>query len=160
MEGKRIRNQNLGDYMPKVWFQPKRPRFKVRAQVLGLSPTAFGNQTISSAKCFAKTEKHCIDLETHGFASLLRNRFAFIACNRHLGKISAGWMPSGAATNVCIKHYLSLFVNTLHFKLKSKRFGAFTGCPSRAIPAPESSLISSRRNSKHCKCHLKNCFDN
>jgi hypothetical protein len=71
------------------------------------SPTAFGNQTISIR-------------ETHGFASLFRNRFAFIGCNRHSAKDQDHHFVVAIYNE--IKQYLAWFVNTSLFALESLGF--------------------------------------
>jgi len=62
-----------------------------------LSPTAFGNQTVSASFSAAVKRRAGVS-ETHGFASLPRGRFALIVYNRRLAKDRAGWdcCPSGS----------------------------------------------------------------
>ena len=86
---------------------PASARSRPAREVL-TSPTAFGNQTISAA---AEGLGPRAGVETHGFASLPRGRFAIIVYNRCLRKNA----PPGGSQS--LKPFWPMFVNGYFFYL-------------------------------------------
>jgi hypothetical protein len=75
---------------------------------------AFGNQTISlKTGAFARI----FPGETHGFASLSRDRFALIVCNRHVKNSAASSVaeeqPATLILNIVQKHLSILSISAL-----------------------------------------------
>jgi hypothetical protein len=101
----RLRNENerkRGEPTDKVlWMgsNPAWPMFTGGTPVpltAGFSPIAFGNQTISTAGYQAT---HLIARETHGFAPLLRSKFAFIGAITLMKRTSLSAFPAVGRLN-------------------------------------------------------------
>jgi hypothetical protein len=113
MSAGKKRNRYIARAGASEWFRPSLQALgqgEIKDLKFWLSPTAFGNQTISSLTRALKKQALAHE-ETHGFAPLPRGRFALIVCNRYLTKSGAALSPRTPAADICIKHNLQMFVN-------------------------------------------------